>query len=95
MTEQEAIKWVDDRMCYGRGKWSENHMPEIDEYWQAGMLAIEALKKQVPKKMRVRKFDVNGKCYKFRICKSCGYTYADVYMNYCSACGQKIDWSEK
>ena len=90
MTEQEAynilneVKELDDSMyAYNR------------QYLESVDMALEALKKQVPKKMRVRKFDVNGKCYKFRICKSCGYTYADVYMNYCSACGQKIDWSEK
>lgn len=89
MTEQEAynilneVKELDDSMyAYNR------------QYLESVDMALEALKKQVPKKMRVRKFDVNGKCYKFRICKSCGYTYGDVYMNYCSACGQKIDWSE-
>ena len=53
-------------------------------------IAIDAVKKQIPMKMRVRRFNVNGKLLKYRICKSCGYTYGDVYMNYCSACGQKI-----
>lgn len=44
MTNKEAIELIDDRMCWGRGRWSEHHMPEIDEYWQAGLMAIEALK---------------------------------------------------
>lgn len=43
MTKQEAIKLIDNRMCYGRGKWSEHHMPEIDDYWKAGQMAIKAL----------------------------------------------------
>lgn len=43
MTNEEAIKLVDDRMCYGRGKWSKHHQPVIDEYWQAGEMAIKAL----------------------------------------------------
>ena len=43
MTKEEAIKLVDDRMCYGRGKWSKHHQPVIDEYWQAGEMAIKAL----------------------------------------------------
>lgn len=47
MTNQEAIKLIDDRMCWGRGRWSKHHMPEIDEYWQAGLMAIEALKAQI------------------------------------------------
>ena len=48
MTREEAIKLIDDRMCWGRGRWSKHHMPEIDEYWQAGLMAIEALKAQLP-----------------------------------------------
>ena len=43
MTNEEAIKLIDDRMCFGRGKWSEHHRPVIDEYWQAGEMAIKAL----------------------------------------------------
>ena len=43
MTKEEAIKLIDDRMCFGRGKWSEHHRPVIDEYWQAGEMAIKAL----------------------------------------------------
>ena len=43
MTNEEAIKLIDDRMCFGRGRWSEHHRPVIDEYWQAGEMAIKAL----------------------------------------------------
>ena len=43
MTNEEAIKLIDDRMCFGRGKWSEHHRPVIDEYWQAGEMAIRIL----------------------------------------------------
>jgi len=46
MTREEAIELIDDRMCFGRGKWSKHHEPEIDEYWQAGQMAIEALRAQ-------------------------------------------------
>ena len=99
MTEQEAIKWVNDRMCYGRGKWSKNHMPEIDEYWQAGTQAMEALKKQIPKKPRVKTFDFTGQpgvkpntVIRKYICPNCGYVYGELMlMSYCGACGQKID----
>lgn len=46
MTEAEAIKWVDDRMCYGRYT-PQKHRPFIhDECCQAGELAINALEKQ-------------------------------------------------
>ena len=44
MTREEAIKWIDDRMCWGRGTFTKHHPPNIDECWQAGLMAIEALK---------------------------------------------------
>lgn len=43
MTREEAIKWVNIRMCMGRGKFTEHHPPIIDEVWEAGLMAIEAL----------------------------------------------------
>ena len=46
MEVSRAIDLVDDKMCWGRGTFSVHHMPEYDEYWQAGEMAIEALKKQ-------------------------------------------------
>ena len=46
MEVSRAIDLVDDKMCWGRGMFSVHHMPEYDEYWQAGEMAIDALKKQ-------------------------------------------------
>ena len=46
MEVSRAIDLIDDKMCWGRGAFSVHHMPERDEYWQAGEMAIEALKKQ-------------------------------------------------
>lgn len=43
MKRKEAIKWIDDRMCYGRGTFTINHPPNFDECWEAGRMAIEAL----------------------------------------------------
>lgn len=94
ITPDEAIKLVDDRMCYGRGKWSEHHQPEIDEYWQAGELAINALKKQIPMK-------AVGTHYAYMRCPSCnhripsgGGSSSRRRDNWCNYCGQKIDWSK-
>ncbi len=44
MTREEAIQWVNNRMCWGRGTFTENHPPNFDECWEAGYMAIEALK---------------------------------------------------
>jgi len=46
MEVSRAIDLIDDKMCWGRGTFSVHHMPEYDEYWQAGEMAIDALKKQ-------------------------------------------------
>lgn len=47
MKKKEAIKWVNDRMCWGRGTFTANHLPNIDECWEAGRMAIEALQIEI------------------------------------------------
>lgn len=44
MTVKEAVELIDNRMCFGRGKWSEHHTPTRDIYWIAGEMAIKALR---------------------------------------------------
>ena len=56
--------------------------------------AIEALKKQIPKKVLLDK--------NIYICPNCGANAEtdcgddmfDYRLNYCDNCGQKLDWSE-
>ena len=43
MSTKEAVELIDNRMCFGRGKWSKHHMPVRDAYWIAGEMAIKAL----------------------------------------------------
>ena len=72
MTNEEAIKLIDDRMCFGRGRWSEHHRPVIDEYWQAGEMAIKALEAEphwIPVTERLP--DKENKSY--WICTNTGY----------------------
>ena len=45
MEVSRAIDLIDDKMCWGRGAFSVHHMPEYDQYWQAGEMAIDALGK--------------------------------------------------
>ena len=92
MTNEEAIKLIDDRMCYGRGRWSEHHQPEIDGYWKAGIMAVEALEKQIPQK-------AIGNHYAHMRCPSCnhripsgGGSSSRRRDNWCNYCGQAIDW---
>lgn len=88
MTEAEAVKLIDERMCFGRGKWSEHHMPEIDIYWQAGEMAIKALESRktgywVCKMAR----DPIGYNVKLYMCSVCNGWSSDMPYRFCPHCG--------
>ena len=53
--------------------------------------AIDALEKQIPKKPIMRK-DVAETYY---ICPECEWEVDKFDDNYCSDCGQKLDWSSE
>ena len=54
-------------------------------------IAIEALEKQIPKKPIMRK-DVAETYY---ICPECEWEVDKFDDNYCSDCGQKLDWAKE
>lgn len=63
---------------------------ELEEYREIGTLeeVSEAVEKQKAKKPRA-----TNRCY---VCSHCGLvTSIKIKHNYCDACGQHIDWSEK
>ena len=76
-------------LCYEKGNTGE-HIKSIG-------IAIQALEKQVPKKPT---YDGDGHApdgtlvYNKWVCPSCRTRYAFYYdeYNFCSNCGQKIDW---
>ena len=77
----------DCALCYAQGNTGE-HIESVK-------VAIQALKKQIPKK--VVKVDIWT--YKCPICGSnvetdCGDDMLDYRLNYCDNCGQKLDWSD-
>ncbi len=79
MTESEAIKNLE--LC----KSSRLFIPKNDVL----DMAIKALEKQIPKK------PVLDKLYFCPTCKSEMYgepDYAQLHFNYCTECGQKLDW---
>lgn len=87
MTEREAIEYFYNVMETGNIK---NDMQQ-----SAYEMAIEALEKQIPKKVSNRKVvydfpaSVHGDC---PACGSINLSSADT--NYCNVCGQKLDFSE-
>lgn len=102
MTPQEAI----DVLERERNKSHWDSLDELKQASDAWKMAIEALKRQIPKKpIRINKnkeFDGNWK----KICPSCGRMLIERittpeksfprhynYTQHCW-CGQAIDWSE-
>lgn len=83
MTIQEAISCLK-----ADKKYLEYHNicdgKEID-------VAIEALEKQIPKKPIM----VKDKAETYYICSECEMEVDRFDDNYCSDCGQKLDWSSE
>ena len=65
-------------------------VPRIEKLFE---LAIVALKKQIPMKVK-HPINMEGK-YNTLVsyCLSCGTTVRDI--KYCYSCGQKLDWQKK
>lgn len=96
MKIDESIEWVKDRMTYGRYTPSIRNPLIIDECYEAGMMAIEALEKQIPKKPF--RIIINGELDD-ELCPTCNSlhiadNYHGVRYNHCPDCGQKLDWSD-
>ena len=82
-------------LCYAQGNTGE-HIESVK-------LAINALEKQIPKKIEIRKAtndDIESELRDFitvkgRICRcpSCRCCIHISKLKYCWECGQKLDWS--
>ena len=71
----------------------ENKHLYIDQAVEFYGLAINALEKQIPKKVKI----VEG----YALCPICNHCIEDIDFisdnshKYCDCCGQALDWSEK
>ena len=85
MKAEEAIKFfkpIVDNEAY------------TDRFQDACNLAIEALEKQIPKKV----VNFEKACDTYGDCPRCGESHwfeGDDSFNYCPDCGQALDWSEE
>lgn len=60
-------------------------------------IAIEALEKQLPKKVDAKENfrDFYGRLIYYKgFCPNCGFVVDSSKNNHCNACGQKLDWKE-
>ena len=99
---REAIAWMEnERTIHKYGTYVNSSIPKekiskVGEYYD---LAIEALEKQLPKKGIKEKITkgANKGLHKY-YCPIC-YDKGDLsnkcnVRDYCSDCGQRLDWSE-
>ena len=93
MTESEAIK-----------KLQVGYLGDTEDLVQAKHIAINALEKQIPKKIVRVKLRPTEWGSGFR-CPECeaeqtateffGYGKSDNKITFCWGCGQKLDWSDE
>lgn len=96
MTIEKAIERLEDLIKEAESHMTENKFDDemfIDDKTALEM-AIQALEKQIPKKVLNLMLNADGKTTKvFKgICPCC---QCIVTNEYCSRCGQALDWSEE
>lgn len=95
-------------LAYFRGRtvmW-DNPTPDVADAVDVADLAISALEKQIPKKLKTEMLQTNiqgylykDKCY---VCPLCGIFRGDadyqpekiIKYQFCPNCGQALDWSD-
>ena len=88
MTDSEAIKILQ------RDLQIQLENKALPDGIEAIQIAIQALEKQVPMKVKNSGERIPFEWY----CPACGELlcddgYKDTYIKYCEHCGQKLDWS--
>ena len=92
MIYEEAIEYITERyvtmsMCLT--------LDECRKHNKAISMAIEALKKQIPKKPIIRKAEDYFGNVKHTLCPNCRETeFVFTQPCFCHHCGQAIDWEE-
>ena len=97
---REAIEWMkNERIIHKCSIYISPSIPKeqinlIEEYYN---LAIEALEKQLPKRVenRTEYRNLYGHLIFYKgFCPSCGRVVESYRNNSCHVCTQRLDWSE-
>ena len=97
MTGQEVKDWLKAISATQNQSIHKSSLPERKE---ALYMAMKALDKQTPKMLEyIADGYADGLlCYDYAKCPVCGHDFEyginDWESNYCSDCGQRLDWSE-
>lgn len=96
MTESEAVEKLKNMRLFMQITDRNSEHKFLEDDYKANEMAIQALEKQIPKKV-VK----DGKqSYKCPCCCGCaktdtGDSFIDYRLDYCDGCGQKLDWSDE
>ena len=98
MTENEAIEKLKNMRLYMQIEDKNNDCKFTEDDYKANEMAIQALKKQIPKK------PVNYDKHYYK-CPCCNedleidndmlFVYDEEPPKFCIKCGQKLDWSDE
>lgn len=88
MEVKEAIEYLKKaQVCMARSTGMSANRP----LYKAFMLAIFALKKQIPMLVDTRKTQWGERDF----CPICGCVIENCHSRFCIWCGQALDWSDK
>ena len=99
MTESEAVEKLKNMRLFMQIEDDNNDCKFTEDDYKANEMAIQALEKQIPKKPE---YEADGYAdgelvYDYAKCPICGHDFEyginDWGCEYCSDCGQKLDWS--
>ena len=98
MTESEAIEKLKNMRLYMQIEDKNNDCKFTEDDYKANEMAIQALEKQIPKKVKIEQW-IYTKCdCGFEFSKHHGDGYYSIPIEnktkYCPNCGQKLDFGE-
>ena len=96
MTESEAIEKLKNMRMFMQITDKNIDCKFTEDDYKANEMAIQALEKQVPMKVKNSGERIPFEWY----CPACGELlcddgYKDTYIKYCEHCSQKLDWSDE
>ena len=107
MKESKAIEKLKNMRLYMQIEDKNNDCKFTEDDYKANEMAIQALKKQIPKKPNKTIDSSWGTQKEAHTCPVCDYYLTEVHfiepqkiesnkkITYCETCGQAIDWSDE
>lgn len=105
MKPSKAIDALKNLRLFMQLEDKQNEIKFAEHCYEAVELAIQALEKQIPKKVEIRNAtcdDIESELRDFittqgkiRRCPTCKDNICVSGIEYCWYCGQKLDWSEE